>query len=61
VGAGAVPGHVVVDGRAGIMPELKPAGEKRIAGGQYPIGMGGVMRRQLQVVGRDQGCESADL
>lgn len=47
--AGAVPGRLVADGRAGKMTGLEPA--KRIVGGRYPIEMGGMMRRQSRAVG----------
>lgn len=47
--AGAVPGRLVADDRAGKMTGLEPA--KRIVGGWYPIEMGGVMRRQSRAVG----------
>ena len=42
--AGAVPGRLVADGRAGKMTGLEPA--KWIVGGRYPIEMGGMMRQQ---------------
>ena len=47
--AGAVPGHLVANGRARKMTGLEPV--KWIVGGWYPIEMGGMMRRQSRAVG----------
>ncbi len=54
--AGAVPGHLVADGRAGKMTGLEPA--KWIVGGRYPIEMGGMIRQQSRAVG---GSEDVSL